>query len=214
MKTNFTIRQEESKDFFTVENLVREAFWNVYQPGCDEHFIVNQYRDNPDFIKELSLVLELDNKIIGYIMFSKAQIDCDNGTKLDVVTFGPLAIYPDFQRKGFGKILVDYSLEKAKDLGYTCVFICGNGEFYGKSGFVPATTKGIRYADDPEGDALYFLCKELKENFLKHVYGIYHDPKGYFIPHEKPEAFEKYESTFPKKEKLKLPGHIFGYKEI
>lgn len=210
MKTNFTIRQEESKDFFTVENLVREAFWNVYQPGCDEHFIINQYRDNPDFIKELSLVLELDNKIIGYIMFSKAQIDCDNGTKLDVVTFGPLAIHPDFQRKGFGKILVDYSLEKAKDLGYTCVFICGNGEFYGKSGFVPATTKGIRYADDPEGEALYFLCKELKENFLKDVYGIYHDPKGYFIPHEKPEAFEKYESTFPKKEKLKLPGHIFG----
>lgn len=210
MKTNFTIRQEESKDFFTVENLVREAFWNVYQPGCDEHFIVNQYRDNPDFIKELSLVLELDNKIIGYIMFSKAQIDCDNGTKLDVVTFGPLAIHPDFQRKGFGKILVDYSLEKAKDLGYTCVFICGNGEFYGKSGFVPATTKGIRYADDPEDEALYFLCKELKESFLKDVYGIYHDPKGYFIPHEKPEAFEKYESTFPKKEKLKLPGHIFG----
>lgn len=210
MKTNFTIRQEESKDFFTVENLVREAFWNVYQPGCDEHFIVNQYRDNPDFIKELSLVLELDNKMIGYIMFSKAQIDCDNGTKLDVVTFGPLAIHPDFQRKGFGKILVDYSLEKAKDLGYTCVFICGNGEFYGKSGFVPATTKGIRYADDPEGEALYFLCKELKENFLKDVYGIYHDPKGYFIPHEKPEAFEKYESTFPKKEKLKLPEHIFG----
>ena len=155
-------------------------------------------------------VLELDNKMIGYIMFSKAQIDCDNGTKLDVVTFGPLAIHPDFQRKGFGKILVDYSLEKAKDLGYTCVFICGNGEFYGKSGFVPATTKGIRYADDPEGEALYFLCKELKENFLKDVYGIYHDPKGYFIPHEKPEAFEKYESTFPKKEKLKLPGHIFG----
>ena len=210
MKTNFTIRQEESKDFFIVENLVREAFWNVYQPGCDEHFIVNQYRDNSDFIKELSLVLELDNKIIGYIMFSKAQIDCDNGTKLDVVTFGPLAIHPDFQRKGFGKILVDYSLEKAKDLGYTCVFICGNGEFYGKSGFVPATTKGIRYADDPEGEALYFLCKELKESFLKDVYGIYHDPKGYFIPHEKPEAFEKYESTFPKKEKLKLPGHIFG----
>ena len=210
MKTNFTIRQEASKDFFTVENLVREAFWNVYQPGCDEHFIVNQYRDNSDFIKELSLVLELDNKIIGYIMFSKAQIDCDNGTKLDVVTFGPLAIHPNFQRKGFGKILVDYSLEKAKDLGYTCVFICGNGEFYGKSGFVPAITKGIRYADDPEGEALYFLCKELKENFLKDVYGIYHDPKGYFIPHEKPEAFEKYESTFPKKEKLKLPGHIFG----
>lgn len=210
MKTNFTIRQEESKDFFTVENLVREAFWNVYQPGCDEHFIVNQYRDNSDFIKELSLVLELDNKIIGYIMFSKAQIDCDNGTNLDVVTFGPLAIHPDFQRNGFGKILVDYSLEKAKDLGYTCVFICGNGEFYGKSGFVPATTKGIRYADDPEGEALYFLCKELKENFLKDVYGIYHDPKGYFVPHEKPEAFEKYESTFPKKEKLKLPGHIFG----
>ena len=210
MKTNFTIRQEKSEDFFTVENLVREAFWNVYQPGCDEHFIVNQYRDNPDFIKELSLVLEVDDKIIGYIMFSKAQIDCNDGSKVDVITFGPLAIHPDFQRKGFGKILVDYSLEKAKDLGYTSVFICGNGEFYGKSGFVPATTKGIHYAEDPNGDALYFLCKELKDGFLKDIFGMYRDPKGYLIPHEKPEDFEKYELGFPKKEKLKLSGQIFG----
>ena len=209
MKTNFTIRQEESKDFFTVENLVREAFWNVYQPGCDEHFIVKHYRSNPDFIKELSLVLEVDDKIIGYIMYSKAQIDCNDGTIIDVATFGPLAIHPDFQRQGFGKILVDYSLEKAKELGIPCVLICGSGEFYGKSGFVPSTTKGIRYADDSEGDALYFLCKELKEDFLKDIFGIYHDPKGYFVTHENPEDFEKYDLKFPKKEKLKLPGHIF-----
>lgn len=172
MKTNFTIIQEEAKDFFTVENLVRETFWNVYQPGCDEHFIVKHYRSNPDFIKELSLVLEVDDKIIGYIMYSKAQIDCNDGTKLDVATFGPLAIYPDFQRQGFGKILVDYSLEKAKELGIPCVLICGSGEFYGKSGFVPSTTKGIRYADDSERDAPYFLCKELKEDFLKDIFGI------------------------------------------
>lgn len=209
MKTNFTIRQEESKDFFTVENLVREAFWNVYQPGCDEHFIVNQYRSNPDFIKELSLVLEVDDKIIGYIMYSKAQIDCNDGTIIDVATFGPLAIHPDFQRHGFGKILVDYSLERAKELGIPCVFICGNGEFYEKSGFVPATKKGIRYAYDLDGDALYFLCKELNSGFLENISGMYRDPVGYFVAHENPEDFEKYDLQFPKKEKLKLPGQIF-----
>ncbi len=210
MKTNFTIRQEKSTDFFTVENLVREAFWNVYQPGCDEHFIVNQYRNNPDFIKELSLVLEIDNKIIGYIMYSKAKILCDNNDEIEVATFGPLAIHPGFQRKGFGKILVDYSLEKAKSLGVPCIFICGNDEFYGKSGFIPATKKGIRYADDLKSDAPYFLCKELQSDFLKNISGIYHDPAGYFVAHENPKCFEDYEINFPKKEKLKLPGQIFG----
>ena len=93
------IRQEKKEDYFIVENLVRESFWNVYRPGCDEHFIVNQYRDSPNFIKELSLVLEYDKKIIGYIMYSKSKLNCDDGTEKEVITFGPLAIHPEYQRQ-------------------------------------------------------------------------------------------------------------------
>ena len=102
-KTNYLIRKETEADFFEVENLTREAFWNVYKPGCEEHFVLLCYRKNPDFIPELSLVLELDKKIIGHVMYSRSHIDADDGTQIPVMTFGPISIHPDFKRKGFGK---------------------------------------------------------------------------------------------------------------
>ena len=102
-KTNYLIRKETEADFFEVENLTREAFWNVYKPGCEEHFVLHCYRKNPDFIPELSLVLELDKKIIGHVMYSRSHIDADDGTQIPVMTFGPISIHPDFKRKGFGK---------------------------------------------------------------------------------------------------------------
>ena len=85
MNSNFTIRVEEPRDFKTVENLTRDSFWNVYRPGCTEHFVLHCYRNNPDFIRELSLVMEKDGKIIGHIMFSKAELtvgDEDNIRKV------------------------------------------------------------------------------------------------------------------------------------
>ena len=114
-RTNYSIRTETKADFFEVENLTREAFWNVYKPGCEEHFVLHCYRKNPDFIPELSLVLELDKKIIGHVMYSRSHIDSNDGTQIPVMTFGPISIHPDFKRKGFGKILLDYSMEKAKN---------------------------------------------------------------------------------------------------
>lgn len=203
------IRQEKKEDYFIVENLVRESFWNVYRPGCNEHFIVNQYRDSPNFIKELSFVLEYDKKIIGYIMYSKSKLNCDDGTEKEVITFGPLAIHPEYQRQGYGKKLVDYSLNKATKLGYPCVFISGDINFYKRCGFVISTSKGIRYAEDLEGEAPYFLCKELKLGFLEKISAIYKDPKEYFVSQEKSQLFEEYDKKFASKEKLKLPSQIF-----
>ena len=99
---NITIRLEQPQDYREVENLTREAFWNVYRPGCTEHFVLNRFRSNPDFIPQLDFVMETDGKIIGHVMFSKAHINLDGGGTLPSWTFGPISIHPDYKRKGFG----------------------------------------------------------------------------------------------------------------
>ena len=209
METNYKIRVEEKKDYEIVENLTRECFWNVYRPGCTEHFVLHCYRKNLDFIPELSLILELEGKIIGHVMYSWSHIDSDDGRKIKMMTFGPICIHKDYQRKGYGKKLLDYSMEKAKQMGAGWLLICGNINFYGKSGFVKASTKGIKYSEYPEDDAPFFLCKELQKDFLQDIKGSYKDPDGYLIAEKNPELFEKYDSKFPKKEKLKCPGQLF-----
>lgn len=201
------IRNETKEDYRKVENLTREAFWNVYRPGCSEHYVLHCYRDDPAFVPELDFVMELNGEIIGQIIYVRSEIDCDDGKKLPIMTFGPIGIAPEYKRQGYGKRLLDYSMEKAKEAGVGALAITGNILFYGKSGFVPAKTKGVRYADDPEAD--YLLVKELTPGFLDGVSGTYKDPDGYFVCEKDPEAFERFEATFPKKEKKKLPGQLF-----
>ena len=203
----YTIRTEQPCDFKAIENLTREAFWNVYRPGCTEHYVLHCYRESPDFVPELSLILEVEGEIVGHVMYAWSHIDADDGRKIKMMTFGPISIRPDFKRKGYGKILLDHSMELAKKMGGGCLLIVGNIDFYGKSGFVPALTKGIRYADDPE--ATYFLCKELDDGFLDGITGSYYDPEGYFVADQNPEAFDRFDAEFPPKEKLKLPGQLF-----
>lgn len=202
-----TIRLETKDDYRKVEHLTREAFWNVYRPGCTEHYVLHCYRDDPAFVPELDLVMELDGELIGQVMYVRSEITCDDGRNVPVMTFGPIGIAPAYKRQGYGKRLLDYSMEKAKKMGTGALAITGNMGFYGKFGFVPAKTKGIRYADDPGAD--YFLVKELMPGFLNRISGTYKDPEGYFVCEKDPQAFERFEETFPKKEKLKLPGQLF-----
>lgn len=205
MKDNkITIRLETKNDYRETENLTREAFWNVYRPGCMEHYVLHCYRRDPAFVPELDFVMELDGELIGQVIYVRSEIVCDDGRKVPIMTFGPIGIAPDYKRKGYGKRLLDYSMEKAKEMGAGALAITGNVDFYGKSGFVPAKSKGVRYADDPEAD--YFLIKELTPGFLDGISGTYQDPEGYFVCEKDPEAFEQFEATFPEKEKLTLPG--------
>lgn len=204
---NIIIRLEEKSDYRAVENLTREAFWNVYRPGCMEHYVLHCYRNDSAFVPELDFVMELDGKLIGQVIYVRSEISCDDGRKIPIMTFGPISIAPAFKRQGYGKLLLDYSMNQAEKLGAGALAITGNIDFYGKSGFVPAKTKEIRYADDPEAD--YFLIKELKQGFLNGISGTYKDPEGYFVCEKNTEAFEKYEATFPEKQKLKLPGQLF-----
>ena len=209
---NYSIRVENERDYSTVESLVRESFWNVYRPGCTEHYVLHHLRSNPNFIPELAFVMEADGKIIGQNVFVKAQITKNGGTAFPILTMGPICIANEYKRKGYGKILLDYSLEKAKVLGYGAVCFEGNIDFYGKSGFDYASKFGIKYHGLPEGmEADFFLCKELKPGYLDGITGVYATPKPYFVAEENPEDFEKFELEFNLKnplEKLKLPGQL------
>ena len=204
---NIIIRLEKKEEYREVENMVRESFWNVYRPGCLEHYVLNQLRDDPAFVKELDFVMELDGRLIGQNMFMRANIKADDGRDIPIMAMGPICITPELKRKGYGKILLDYSLEKAKELGCGAVCFEGNIDFYGKSGFTTADKFGIRYHGLPEGeDAPFFLCKELIPGYLDGITGEYAPPQGYFVDEAEAEAFDK---EFPTKEKLKLPGQLF-----
>ena len=203
----YIIRFETKEDYREVEYLTREAFWNVYRPGCLEHYVLHCYRDDAAFVPELDLVMEVDRKIIGHVMYVRSEIKAENGRKIPIMTFGPISIAPEYKRQGYGKILLDYSMEQAEKKGAGALAITGNIDFYGKSGFVPAKTVGIRYEDDPDAD--YFLIKELKPGFLDGISGLYKDPEGYFICEKDPDGFEEFEASFPPKEKQKLPGQLF-----
>ena len=218
------IRLEETKDYREVENLTREAFWNVYRPGCTEHYVLNQYRTNPDFIPELDFVMERlrvgdgtsgmeDNKIIGHVMFSKAEIILDDGTHFPSWTFGPISIHPDYKRKGYGLKLLKYAIDKAKEMGIGLLQMEGNIVFYKHAGFDLASKMKIHYHAEPrDSEVPYFLAQELIPGYWGNREGTYCPPKGSFVADENPEAFEAYEATFPQKEKLRLPGQL-GYEE-
>lgn len=196
------IRLEQPKDYNEVENLTREAFWNVYRPGCTEHFVLNQYRKNPDFIPELDFVMEEDGRIIGHIMFSKAELVLDDGSRRPSWTFGPISIHPDYKRKGYGLKLLNYSLEKAREHGVAFLCMEGNIDFYSHAGFDLASKMKIHYHAEPREAAVpYFLAQELVPGWLNGIEATYCPPKGYFVADEHPEDFEKYEASFPKKEK-------------
>ena len=206
-KNDYIIRLERKEDRAKVEELVREAFWNVYRPGCLEHYVLHTMRNAVDFVEELDFVMEKDGEIIGQNVFVKANIKSDDGKIIPILTMGPICIAPAYKRQGYGKILLDYSLDKATEFGAGALCFEGNIDFYGKSGFTYASEFGIRYHGLPEGeDASFFLCKELIPGYLDGITGEYATPQVYFVDEAEVEDFDK---RFPYKEKLKLPGQIF-----
>lgn len=200
------IRIETPSDYREVETLTREAFWNVYRPGCTKHCVLHYYRSRPEFIPELSLVMELDGKLIAHIMYSKAEIQCDNGRVIPIMIFGPISVLPEYQHQGYGSALIRESLEKAKSLGCGAVAITGNPNYYHRFGFCDARTCGIFYAELPRSEETpFFMIAELQDGFLTGITGTYRDPGGYFIADETVDAFD---ALFPPKQKLTLPGQL------
>ena len=158
------IRKEKESDYKTVEEITRKAFYNMYIPGCYEHYLVHIMRGHEDFIPELDLVLELDGRVIGNIMYTKAKLTDENGTEKEILTFGPVSILPEYQRNGYGKMLIEHSLKRAADLGYDTVVIFGSPANYVSCGFRCCKRYNVCVEKDRYPAAM--LVKELKEGAL------------------------------------------------
>ena len=209
--SDILIRNEERNDYRTVENLVRESFWNVYRPGCMEHYVLHCMRNDPAFVPELDFVMEKDGVIIGQNVFVRANINADDGRKIPLMAMGPICIAQEYKRMGFGKKLLDYSIMRAAEYGCSALCFEGNIDFYGKSGFTYAKNFGIRYHDLPKGaDSSFFLCRELTAGYLDGITGEYTPPECYFVADKNPGEFEAFDKTFPEKEKKILPGQLFS----
>ena len=206
---NLTIRLETEKDYRAVEELTREAFWNVYKPGADEHYYVHMMRNHPDFIPELAFVLEQDGKIIGNIMYTKAWLEDENGERKEILSFGPLCVAPEYQRQKLGALLIKHSFEPARKMSYDVNIIFGNPSNYVSQGFVSCKKKNVSFVADGNFPTALLVC-ELTPNTL--------DGKRWrYIPStaadccEDAAAVEAFDATFPRKEKMWTPSQEAFY---
>lgn len=203
------IRQELPEDRRAVETLTREAFWNVYRPGCTEHYVLHCYRSNPAFIPELDLVMEDAGRLVAHVMFSKAALALPDGSSFPIWTFGPISVRPDCQRQGLGLRLLLHALEKARTLGIGALCMEGNIDFYKHAGFVLASSLRIHYHDEPpEAEVPFFLARELIPGYLRGLEGTYAPPRGYFVADDDPAGFAAFEATFPPKPKTLRSGQL------
>ncbi len=193
---NIELRLENEHDYGAVENLTREAFWDIYQPGCDEHLLANKLRDVAAFIPELDFVAELDRQIVGNIMYSKAKIVDENGREHEVISFGPLSVLPSFQKSGIGSKLVKHTLELAREMGYKAVLIFGNPAYYHRFGFANAEKYHITTSGGENFEA--FMALELYADALQGISGKFHEDSVFQIDKEEAAEFDK---QFPYKEK-------------
>ncbi|HYF81875.1 MAG TPA: N-acetyltransferase [Clostridia bacterium] len=186
---NISIRLEKENDYRDVEYLTREAFWNLYKPGCDEHLIVHKIRKVPAFVKELSFVACDNDRIVGNIIYSKAKVFNDENKEFEVLCMGPIGVFPSCQGKGIGSLLMNYSIEKAKQLGYKAIIIFGNPEYYHRFGFINAKEYGIQTSWGENFEA--FMALELYDGGLNGISGKFYEDEAFKIEKDELEIFEK-----------------------
>lgn len=194
------IRNETPEDYKIVENITRNAFYNLYIPGCVEHYLVRTMRQHKDFIHELDFVLELDGAVIGSIMYTKATLTDENGNVKNILTFGPLCIEPKYQRRGYGKMLILHSFEKAMAMGYDTVVIFGSPSNYVSSGFVSCKKHNVCVQGDRFPAAM--LVRELQTGALDGRKWYYRDSP---VMEVLPENANAYDDTLPPKERKHTP---------
>ena len=206
------IRNERESDYKNVEDITRKAFYNVYVPGCMEHYLVHIMRGHEDFIPELDFVIEVDGQIVGNIMYTKAKLTDEAGAEKEIVTFGPVSILPKYQRKGYRKMLIEHSLKRAAELGYEAVVIMGSPANYVGSGFQCCRKYNI--CVEKENYPAAMLVKELKPGALDGRLWFYSDSPVMNVDEREAQAFddglEKMEKKWmPSQEAFYIMSHAF-----
>lgn len=207
-----TIRNEKETDYQVVEDMTRRAFYNLYVPGCAEHYLVRMMRRHEDFIPELDFVIELDGRVIGNIMYTKARLVDEAGTEKEILTFGPVSIEPEHQRSGYGKMLIEYSFEKAVLLGYDVIVILGSPMNYVSRGFKSSRKYNVCMEDGRYPAAM--MAKELIPNALDGRKWFYYDSPVMAISEEEAlrydDTLEKMERKYqPSQEEFYIMSHSF-----
>lgn len=197
MNEMIKIRSEEEKDYKKVEEITRKAFWNLYVPGCIEHYLVHVMRSHEDFLAELDFVIEADNQIIGNIMYTKARLIDESGEKKEILTFGPVCILPEYQRKGYGKKLIEYSFEQAFKLGYGVIVIFGNPGNYVSRGFKSCKKYNVCLENRTYPSAM--MVKELKPGVMDGRKWIYCQSSVFEIDEQEAQRFDEGLESLEKK---------------
>ena len=213
---NVIIRLETKNDYRSVENLTREAFWNVYKPGADEHYFVHTMRSHPDFIPELAFVLELDGEIVGNIMYTKAWLEDECGNRKEILSFGPICVAPKYQRQKLGKMLIEHSFNVARGMGYDVNINFGNPGNYVGCGFVSCKKKNVSFVREGNFPTALLVCELIP--------GALEGKKWMYVPSTAADccddtaAVEAFDATFPKKEKKWMPSqeefYIYSHSSV
>nr|WP_185741299.1 N-acetyltransferase [Clostridium sp. KNHs216] len=191
------IRKEKETDYEKVEEITRKAFWNLYIPGCIEHYLVHVMRPHKDFLPELDLVIEVDNQIIGNIMYTKTKLIGESGEEKDILTFGPVCILPKYQRKGYGKKLMEYSFEQAIALGYDVIVIFGSPNNYVSCGFKSCKRYNVCLENETYPAAM--MVKELKPDALDGRRWVYYQSPVFEIDEQEAQHFDEGLESLEKK---------------
>ena len=194
------IRPETSADHFAVESLTREAFWNLYRPGCDEHYTTHLIRGHADFLPDLTFVAEVGGQVVGSIVYTRSWVTNETGERVETATFGPLCVHPAWQRHGVGSALIAHTRALAEKKGYPAILILGDPHNYCRHGF--KTGKDLNVGTPDGRFPLGQLVLELRPNFFAGHRWAFHTSQVFEFD---PTAVEAYDARFPPKAKRHQP---------
>lgn len=186
---NIIVRNETEADYRKVEDITRKAFWNLYFPGCNEHYLVHIMRNHKDFIKELALVVTINEKVVGNIMYMKSYVKNEKDEIIETITFGPVSVHPSYQKQGIGSTLIKKSIEKAKENKYKAIIIYGYPHNYCKHGF--KSSKDFNISNKEGKYPFSLLVLELEKDVFKDHSWKYYDSDAYIMDEKKVEEFDK-----------------------